>query len=99
MGQLLAETARIDRQRRRNRPTETEQRYRRNEVEILSCQIALQTARIAARPAASSHGLQLGLSSLYRNRADAIRRMQTSAPRGAGWRHRAKQTLAVLSRS
>lgn len=99
MGQLVAENAGLDRQRRGARDDANEQRYRRNVVEILDCQIALQKARMAARPVRASRGLQLGLSNLYRNRAMAVRRMHTGAPRNTGWRRRAQHALATIGRS
>ena len=99
MGRLVAENAQIDRQQRRTRSTETEHRYWRNQAEIIDCQITLLTARIATRPALSSDDLRRGLSNLYRTRAVATRRIQTSAPRDNGWRNRAQQALSAIGRS
>ncbi len=99
MGQLVAENDQLDRQRRGARAAASAQQYRRNELEILDCQIVLQKARIATRPSASSRGLTSGLASLSRNRAAAIRQLHALAPRSDGWCQRAQRAVATLGRS
>jgi hypothetical protein len=90
MGQLVADNARLA---QRPRSAEAQQRIRRNDAEILDCQIALQTARIAARPAGSADDLQSGLATLYRNRAKAMQRIQAGNRQRMGLRHRAQQVI------